>query len=55
MDADGWLSDTRASYDTVAVSYAAQGASPRRAAPYGEPSLVGESNECWRTMHALRQ
>jgi len=33
VDADGWLEDTRASYDTVAVSYAGQ----RRDALAGEP------------------
>jgi SAM-dependent methyltransferase len=35
MNTDGWLADTRASYDTVAVSYARQ----VREAPAGKPYL----------------
>ena len=40
MNADGWLADTRTSYDTVAVSYAGQGREALAAAPYLRAALA---------------
>jgi SAM-dependent methyltransferase len=40
MSADGWLADTRASYDTVAVSYAAYVRAARATEPYRRAALV---------------
>jgi SAM-dependent methyltransferase len=40
MDADGWLADTRISYDTVAASYAAEVSATLAAQPYLRAALV---------------
>jgi SAM-dependent methyltransferase len=40
MSADGWLADTRASYDTVAVSYAAYARAARATEPYRRAALA---------------
>jgi SAM-dependent methyltransferase len=39
MSADGWLADTRASYDTVAVSYASQARASLATAPHLHSAL----------------
>jgi SAM-dependent methyltransferase len=40
MDADGWLEDTRTSYDTVAASYASQVRDALEGAPYLRAALA---------------
>jgi hypothetical protein len=40
MNADGWLADTRASYDTVAVSYAGQVREALAVEPYLRAALA---------------